>query len=582
MDIIQLLPDHVANQIAAGEVIQRPASAIKEMLENALDAGSSDIQVYIKDAGRTLLQVVDNGCGMSKKDVEMCFKKHATSKIKNANDLFNIQTMGFRGEALASIAAIAHVEVKSKLTNTELGSHLIIQGNKIQNHEDCATANGSSIKVKNLFYNVPARRKFLKSDKVEMRHITEEFMRIALANPKIKMQLSHNNTKIFHLTESNFRKRIVNILGEKRNETLVPISEKTSLVKISGFIGKPDIAKKTRGEQYFFVNKRFIKSHYLNHAVVKAFEEVIPQNYFPSYFINLEIDTELIDINIHPTKTEIKFEDEKAIYAIIRSTIKRSLGEYNIAPSLDFAQEISFNIDAKEKGNTKIIEPTIKINPDYNPFTEKIKHNTISNTNIKYEKTPPTLIDDIKINDSKNLIQIGNNFIASPNQEGLILIQQRRAHKRILFEYFQKLITQQNSKSQKLLFPKEINLNKIDLEFIKEMKEELKKIGFIISKKEDKLIITAVPPECQESKLQSIIEDLIEQKKKSEQLKNNQQDYVAKSLAESIAISNSKKLTNEEMRTLQEALLKCKLPSICPSGKRTMINIKINDLEKYF
>ena len=341
MDIIQLLPDHVANQIAAGEVIQRPSSALKEMLENALDAGGTEIKVFIKDAGRTMLQVIDNGCGMSKNDMKMCFERHATSKIKNANDLFNIQTMGFRGEAMASIAAIAHVEVKSKLTDTELGSQLTIQGSKIKNHEDCVTANGSSIKVKNLFYNVPARRNFLKSDRVEMRHITEEFIRVALANPKVMMQISHNNNKLFHLTESNFRKRIVGILGEKKNETLVPVSEETSVVNISGFIGKPEAAKKTRGEQYFFVNKRFIKDHYLNHAVMKAFEEVIPQNYFPSYFINLDINTELIDINIHPTKTEIKFEDEKAIYAIIRSTVKRSLGTYNIAP---FTKFLSRNI----------------------------------------------------------------------------------------------------------------------------------------------------------------------------------------------------------------------------------------------
>lgn len=580
MDIIQLLPDHVANQIAAGEVIQRPASAVKEMLENALDAGGTDIQVFIKDAGRTLLQVVDNGCGMSKKDVKMCFEKHATSKIKNANDLFNIQTMGFRGEAMASIAAIAHVEVKSKLTNTELGTHLTIEGSKIQVYEDCATANGSSIKVKNLFYNVPARRKFLKSDQVEMRHITEEFIRVALANPKIKMQISHNNNKLFHLTASKFRKRIISILGEKKNEKLVPISEETSIVKISGFIGKPETAKKTRGEQYFFVNKRFIKNHYLNHAVIKAFEEVIPNNYFPSYFINLDIATELIDINIHPTKTEIKFEDEKAIYSIIRSTVKRSLGAYNIAPSLDFSQEISFNIETTDKINNKIIQPTIKINPDYNPFSEE--NTAISNNKLEYEKPPPTLIEDIEQNNANTFMQIGNSFIAATSIDGLLIIQPRRAHKRILFEYFRNLITQQKSKSQKLLFPQKVSISKTDLELINGMREELKNIGFIIKEKDGTLVITAVPPECQEINVQSIIEDLIEQNKNSEKIKTNQQDNIAKSLSESLAISNTKKLTDEEMKSLKQELLKCESPSICPSGKRTMINLKINDIEKYF
>ena len=290
MNIIQLLPNHVANQIAAGEVIQRPASAVKEMLENALDAGGSELKLFVKDAGKTLLQVVDNGCGMSETDVRMCFKRHATSKIKNTDDLFAIQTMGFRGEALASIAAIAHVEVNTKLTNNELGSHLIIEGSKIKKQEDCATANGTSIKIKNLFYNVPARRNFLKSDTVELRHITEEFTRIALANPEIKMQFSHNNNELFHLSKGNLRQRIVNIIGGRKNETLVPIEEETSVVKIDGFIGKPESAKRTRGEQYFFVNGRFIKHHSLHHSVSKAFEDLIPHNYFPSYFINLHIN----------------------------------------------------------------------------------------------------------------------------------------------------------------------------------------------------------------------------------------------------------------------------------------------------
>ena len=581
MDIIQLLPDHVANQIAAGEVIQRPSSAVKEMLENALDAGSTEIKLFIKDAGKTLLQVVDNGSGMSKADLKMCFERHATSKIKSADDLFNIQSMGFRGEAMASIAAIAHVEVTSKLTDKELGTHLIIEGSKITTHEDCASLNGTSMKVKNLFYNVPARRNFLKSDQVEMRHIVEEFTRIALANPKVKMQLFHNNIELFHLPSSNLRQRIVNIIGDKKNETLVPIEEETTLVKITGFVGKPEAAKRTRGEQYFFVNKRFIKSQYLHHAVSKAFEEVIAYNYFPSYFINLNINPKLIDINIHPTKTEIKFEDENAIYAIIRATVKRSLGAYNIAPSLDFSQELSFDLDFSNKEPKTLRQPTIKVDSTYNPFEKKSEYKL--DAAIEKEWKQPTLSEEFDSNNELNeLSQIGNHFIAVPNENGLLLIHQRRAHKRILFEYFKNILSQQKGQSQQLLFPKEINLNNTELEFIVSMQKELNAVGFIFEFKDSTLVISGIPPECQEENLHGIIENLIEQAKNSEQLNINQKDNLAKSLATSLAISEFKKLADEEMKSLKNELLKCKSPSVCPSGKRTMINLKTADLEKYF
>ena len=581
MDIIQLLPDHVANQIAAGEVIQRPSSAVKEMLENALDAGSTEIKLFIKDAGKTLLQVVDNGSGMSKADLKMCFERHATSKIKSADDLFNIQSMGFRGEAMASIAAIAHVEVTSKLTDKELGTHLIIEGSKITTHEDCASLNGTSMKVKNLFYNVPARRNFLKSDQVEMRHIVEEFTRIALANPKVKMQLFHNNIELFHLPSSNLRQRIVNIIGDKKNETLVPIEEETTLVKITGFVGKPEAAKRTRGEQYFFVNKRFIKSQYLHHAVSKAFEEVIPYNYFPSYFINLNINPKLIDINIHPTKTEIKFEDENAIYAIIRATVKRSLGAYNIAPSLDFSQELSFDLDFSNKEPKTLRQPTIKVDSTYNPFEKKSEYKL--DAAIEKEWKQPTLSEEFDSNNELNeLSQIGNHFIAVPNENGLLLIHQRRAHKRILFEYFKNILSQQKGQSQQLLFPKEINLNNTELEFIVSMQKELNAVGFIFEFNDGTLVISGIPPECQEENLHGIIENLIEQAKNSEQLNIKQKDNLAKSLATSLAISEFKKLADEEMNSLKNELLKCKSPSVCPSGKRTMINLKTADLEKYF
>jgi DNA mismatch repair protein MutL len=584
LDIIQPLPNHVANQIAAGEVIQRPASAVKEMLENALDAGSTEIKVFVKDAGRTLLQVVDNGCGMSEKDLTMCFQRHATSKIKSAADLFNIQSMGFRGEAMASIAAISHVDINSKLTEKELGSRLIVEGGKVITHKKYASLNGTSIKVKNLFYNVPARRNFLKSNQVEMRHISEEFTRVALSNPKIKMQLSHNSNEIYHLPISNFRQRIVNIIGDKKNETLVPIKEETSLVKITGFIGKPEAAKKTRGEQYFFVNKRYIKSHYLHHAVCKAFEGVIANSYFPSYFINLIIEPKLIDINIHPTKTEIKFEDEQAIYAIIRATVKRSLGAYNIAPSIDFSQEISFDVNPSKEKNNRITPPSIKIDSTYNPFNKENKNELNLENNLKEKrKDKSLLIEEFEPNNKLNCpIQIGNRFIAVPNKEGLLLIHQRRAHKRILFEYFRNSLSKQKIQSQKLLFPKEISLTNSELEFISSMQKDLQIIGFISEIKSNHLVITGIPAECQEENLQAVIESLIEQARNSEKLKTTQQDNLAKSLATSLAISDTKSLKREEMMSLKQELLNCELPSVCPNKKCTMINLKTVDLEKYF
>ena len=584
MDIIQLLPDHVANQIAAGEVIQRPASAVKEMLENALDAGGSEIKLFIKDAGKTLLQVVDNGCGMSETDVRMCFERHATSKIKNADDLFAIQTMGFRGEAMASIAAIAHVEVNTKLTDNELGSHLIIEGSEIKTHEDCATANGTSIKVKNLFYNVPARLSFLKSDTVEMRHITEEFTRVALANPEIKMQLFHNNNELFHLSKGNFRQRIVNIIGGKKNENLVPIEEETSVVSIDGFIGKPESAKRTRGEQYFFVNGRFIKNHYLHHAVSKAFEDLIPSNYFPSYFINLQIDPKLIDINIHPTKTEIKFEDEQAIYAIIRSCVKRSLGQYNIAPTLDFSQELSFDI-APSMSTETLKEPQIKVDTSYNPFG-KTENFIPTEQYIPQEIEVETRQLDTHFaieNNSSEVMQIGNKYIAFPTAQGMVLLHQSRAHKRILFEYFSTVLANNKGQSQQLLFPKEIELNKQDIAVINHLKADLLAVGFSFEIQEnDSISILGIPPECQEENLQFVIEHLIEQHKNNEQLQTNQNNSLAISLALSLAINEQKKLSNEEMLALKTELLKCNTPSVCPLGKVTLINLQTADLEKYF
>ena len=583
MDIIHLLPNHVANQIAAGEVIQRPASVVKEILENSLDAGSSEIKLYIKDSGKTLIEIVDNGCGMSENDLKMCFERHATSKIKDIKDIFRIKTMGFRGEAMASIAAISHVEVKTKLTDKELGSHLIISGSQIKETNECASFDGTSIKIKNLFYNVPARRNFLKSDKVEMNHIVEEFTRFSLANPEIKMQLFHNTKEIFHLPKSNFRKRIINIIGDRKNQDLVPIEEETTLVKIKGFIGKPELAKRTRGEQYFFVNGRFIKDYYLNHAVNKAFKDIIPDNYFASYFINIIIDPQLIDINIHPTKTEIKFEDEKAIYAIMRSTIRKSLGQYNIAPSIDFSNEISLDIQ-NISFKKPIQEPQITVDKSYNPFKKTIEKD-VKNNEIKQDVNLNQILlnrDLIEsVQNPNNILQVLNRYILFIQENGISIIHQRRAHKRILYENFVNKIA--NNNSQKLLFPKIVNLNNLDVGVIKTIAKELMEIGFIFEEKKDnQLLFLAIPKECNDQNLQNTIEEIIEQQKNNEKIENTSKNFLAKTLSNNYAISNNKKLEKEEMIEIKDSLLKCLQPNFCPSGYKTMINLSSTDLENYF
>src|SRR6195952_51878 len=370
-DIIQLLPDAVANQIAAGEVIQRPASAVKELIENAIDAGADKIQLILKDAGKSLIQVIDNGCGMSMTDARMSFERHATSKIKKADDLFTIRTMGFRGEALASIAAIAQVELRSRRHEDELGTCIIIEGSEVISQEACSGNTGTSISVKNLFYNIPARRNFLKSNPVEMRHIIDEFQRMALANPLIFFTLHHDGQEVYHLPGAALKQRIVHLFGNNYNQRLVPVEEDTTIIKLHGFVGKPEFARKTRGEQFFFVNNRFIKDAYLNHAVLTAFYELLPDDTYPLYVLFIDIDPAKIDINVHPTKTEIKYQDEKAIYAIIRSAVKRSLGRYNITPSLDFDQENSIEHLITPTPFDQIVAPVIAFNPDFNPFADR-------------------------------------------------------------------------------------------------------------------------------------------------------------------------------------------------------------------
>ena len=611
-DIIQLLPDHVANQIAAGEVVQRPASAVKELLENAVDAGSTKIDLIIKDAGKTLVQVVDNGCGMTETDARMSFERHATSKIKNADDLFAIQTKGFRGEALASIAAIAHVELKTKIVDIDLGSQIIIEGSEIISQEPISCNNGTSLSIKNLFYNVPARRNFLKSNGVETRHIIDEFERVALTHPDVHFTMNHNGNEIFNLPSSGLRQRVVNVLGKKYNDRLVPIEEYTNILNVTGYIVKPEFSKRTRGEQFFFVNNRFIKSTYLNHSVTSAFRELIAKDQFPSYFIYLEVEPNTIDINIHPTKTEIKFEDEKSIYAIIHSAVKNSLGKYNIAPSLDFTQETSFNVPPLKEGQT-IVQPEIKVNPGFNPFetNKESSINSFKKKNLSQQQLSANLdfLDQNKSQNVKSADNISDNtgleqnwsglieaeteiktyqlhqkFILTQTSSGLLIINQQRAHQQILFEQFIFELNRNTAETQKLMFPKTIELNNSDFELIREVLNEIKNIGFDIEVfGKNTLAINGLPIGVEEANCEKIIDEFIEQiKNNANEISANNKNALALSLARSSSIKNGRKLSSEEMNTLVDQLFACENPYHSPNGKPIIIKINEEELDQRF
>ena len=572
MDIIQLLPDHIANQIAAGEVIQRPSSVVKELVENSIDSGATEIQLLVLDAGKKSIHVIDNGCGMSYNDVEKCFERHATSKIKKTDDLFEIHTMGFRGEAMASIASISHIELETKLHDQELGTKVLLKGSKLIKKEQCSCSNGTSIKIKNLFFNIPARRKFLKSDNVEMRHISEEFNRIALAYPNCKMQFYHNKKELLFLKENNFRQRIVNVIGLKNNEYLVPVNEVTSLVNLSGFICKPEYAKKTRGEQYIFVNNRFIKNYHIQSAISKAFEGLISENHFPSYFINLKVDAKTIDINIHPTKTEIKFEDEKSIYAIIRSAVRKSLGQYNISPSIDFIQENAFNISSAPNLNIK--QPEIKVDHNYNPFKNENNKQAKNDFEIIFEE------NQLKKDEFKSL---NNDYFIKLSNQDIIVIHTRRAHQRILFEYYLYKMKSASSITQKLTFPKKISLPKNDVIVFNEIETNLKNIGFKFEKNdENEIVFSGLPSDFNENKLQNTIEDIIENFKNNDSFEENRKNIIAFSLSKKLVVDRKILLNEIEMKNMYNELQKCEQSDFTFDGKPILMKIEITDLNKYF
>jgi len=609
-DIISLLPDSVANQIAAGEVVQRPASAVKELLENSIDAGADRIQLIIKDAGKSLIQVIDNGCGMSITDARLCFERHATSKIRRAEDLFAIRTMGFRGEAMASIAAIAQVELKTRRHEDELGTCIEIEGSKVINQEPVATAAGTCISVKNLFYNIPARRNFLKTNSVELKHIVEEFQRLALANPGIFLSLHHDGNELFHLPASGLKQRIIHVFGNSYNQRLVPVEEETSIINLKGFVGKPEFAKKTRGEQYFFVNKRFIKDPYLNHAVMGAYEELLSSESYPLYVLFIDIDPAKIDINVHPTKTEIKYQDDRSIYAIVRSAVKRSLGKYNITPSLDFNQETAFNQMISPKPMDEIIAPSISFNPTFNPFDSAEKAmqgtgHTGRNTSIKnpmnhnwetlYEISDKAEVSQLQLHheeavktafsSEKQIFQLHNCLIISQIKSGFIVVEQQSAHERVLYERFIQQLENHKGASQQSLFPQTVTLNTADFELIQDILPQIEILGFQVRPfGKTSLIVEGIPadigPGLRETQ---VIEQLLEAYKNYQLVDRlSKRESLARSLAKNAAIKSGTPLSKEAMGDLIDQLFACESPNVSLSGKPIIITFTLKELFEKF
>jgi DNA mismatch repair protein MutL len=584
-DIIQLLPDSVANQIAAGEVIQRPASVVKELMENSIDAESTLIKVIIKDGGRNLIQVIDNGCGMSETDARLAFERHATSKIRNADDLFEIRTMGFRGEALPSIAAVANVTLKTRQPEDDIGTMIEISGSQVINQQPEACPTGLNIIVKNLFFNIPARRKFLKSNTTELKHIINEFQRIAIAHPDTEAVLTHNDSEIYNLPKTGIKQRIIHIFGKSINQNLAPIDTDTSLVKLIGFIGKPEFAKKTFGEQFFFINNRFMRHPYFHRAVMNAFEKILQPDTVPSYFIFIEADPKSIDINIHPTKTEIKFEDEQAIFQIIKAAVKEALGKFSIIPSIDFNNEGIIDIPSLKK-DTEIKVPKIPVNPEFNPFkppTDKsFSKNKLHNWEKLYSSFAEGKDHPQSLHLTSNMFQLKGKYILTSVKSGLMIIDQKRAHERILFEKYIRSLANNVPLTQKTLYPETIEMNAADHNIIMDILEDICSIGFDINDfGNNTIIINGCPSDIHNPDPKELIEILLEQYKSTQSdLKINAKENVARAMAIASAINYGTPLATEEMQELVDQLFACEEPNYSPSGKKTMSILSMDEFEK--
>ena len=612
-DIIKLLPDHVANLIAAGEVVQRPASVVKELMENAIDAGASTIKLIIKDGGKTLIQVIDDGVGMSATDARLSFERHATSKIQKAEDLFNLHTKGFRGEALASIAAIAHVEMQTRTEADEVATHIKIEGGKVVSQEVTVAPKGTSMMVKNLFFNIPARRNFLKSNHVELRHIIDEFQRVALSHASIGFHMYNNGSELFNLPISNIRQRIVNVFGGKTNEKLVPVTEETQVVQINGFISKPQFAKKSRGEQFFFVNNRFIKSPYLHHAILGAFEGLIKKENHPGYFLYLSVDPGSIDINIHPTKTEIKFDDEHTVYAILRSTVKHSLGQFNVMPSLDFEQDQ--NLETPYGYKDKSVEPPkVIVDAGFNPFKEDTgtvkrsnfqkqnnkdweslyvgmesnigKNSDFSSISFESDTITGSIFENKKeaVDTGSTTFQLRRKYIVTTIKSGMVVIDQSRAHQRVLYEKFLRNITVKEAVSQQLLFPLSLTFSKTDCAIIEEIQESLTTVGFVFGGiGEEEITVTGLPLSVPESEVGIILDQLISDYQQDYVVEGfSQTDILSKTLAKSLAVKTGELLDSDSQLALVNDLFACKESEVSPFNKPIYVTITEDDIDKKF
>ena len=583
-DIISLLPDHVANQIAAGEVVQRPASVVKELLENAVDAGATSIKLIVKDGGKTLIQVIDNGKGMTTTDARLCFERHATSKIKKAEDLFSITTKGFRGEALASIAAISQVRLRTKTKSAEVGTEISIEGSEVKDQQAVATETGCSMAVRNLFYNIPARRNFLKSNNVEQRHIIDEFQRVALVHHQIRFELFSNDAVLFQLESGNLRQRIVQVFGKNTNEKLVPVQESTDILHLNGFIYKPEFSKKSRQHQFFFVNDRFIKSAYLHHAVLAAFEGLLGPNMQPGYMLYLTVPTETIDVNIHPTKTEVKFEDDHALYAIIRSALKHSLGQFNVGPVLDFDRNQSLDVPLGSKPPTQ--SPSIQVDRNFNPFNENQKGNDweplyegIKDVTIPSHKEQ--IFDDKLINTHSPTLQFHKKYIITTNADGLMIIHQQRAHQRVLYESLIRQIKHRSVPSQVLAFPIEVQMNQQQLAEFAPHQKTLELMGFSFGNTDSSsLEITAIHNSLSPNSVPDFLSNMLENLDTDSTFEESHlSQAMAKTMSKFGSIGTGTELHLSAQSRLIEDLFSCDEPSRCPDGKAIFASLSDKDIK---
>ncbi len=599
-DIIQLLPDSIANQIAAGEVVQRPASAVKELLENSIDAGAKNIKLIVKEAGRSLIQIIDDGAGMSETDARMSLERHATSKIKTAEDLFKIRTMGFRGEALASIAAVSQLEMKTRQAQQELGTLLVVEGSEVKRQEPVAIEKGTCLSVKNLFYNIPARRNFLKSNPVELRHIIDEFQRLCLAHEDISFSFVQGDELVYELPAAKLSQRIVNIFGKAYQEQMAPCQEETNFVQVTGYVGKPDFTRKTRGEQFLFVNKRFIRSNYLHHAIMSAFEGLLPENSFPFYVLFIEIDPKHIDVNVHPTKTEIKFDDERAVYAVMRSAVRQAIGSHNLTPALDFNADINIitklsnvahsnDVYFDERFSTALHksnqnnweklftgEETSRLMPDQQ--NEPHVHTLRFESAVNKPDLSPT------VHEEKTIFQLHARYITKQVKSGMMIVDQQAAHERILFEKFVELVKNKSGESQQSLFPQTVSFNPADFALVLELEKEITALGFrfeIFGK--NTLVINGVPSHIKSGREKELFEGLIEQFKINQsELSLPLSENLARALAKRASLKGGQYLAREEMIALLDSLFTCKTPNYTPDGKPTFFIFEIGKIENYF